>query len=66
MYNYNVNGSNYQYLAPIKFVIKWEEPTYNYVTKYQYSYKRTYTKYSNSNYDSSLINDGYTLTGRTR
>ncbi len=66
IYNQNVYDSDYQYLAPIKFTISWDEVTYNRVTKYQYSYKSTKTKYSTSNNDTSLLNDGYRLTGRTK
>lgn len=66
LHNNNVNGDTYQYLAPIKFTVSWDEPSYNKITKYQYAYKQTKTRYSTSNHDQNLLNDGYKLTGRTR
>ena len=58
---------NYQdYTAPIKFSVSWNESNYNSVVKYKYSYKKTYTRYSTSRNYTSLLNDGYVFTSRTK
>ncbi len=66
------NATNYfvpdqQYIIPIKFTVKWEEEQSEDVKQYKYEYlktsKSTDTKYSTSNNDTSLLNDGYKLVG---
>lgn len=62
------NGDWSKYLAPIKFTVQWNEKDYDDITEYKYSYKTTSKdyKYSNSNNDTSLLNNGYRLTGNVK
>ena len=69
--NVSARATNYmtgdqQYIIPIKFTVQWtEESEPERIKQYQYSYlkKSTDTKYSKSNSDTSLLNDGYKLVG---
>lgn len=67
------NNSTYagnwtQYLAPIKFTVEWNEIEEERVTKYKYSYRKVTKeyKYSSNNNDTSLLNQGFKLSGNTK
>lgn len=62
-YNYNT-----QYIAPIKFTVSWDTETTRRVTQYKYEYLSTTKdyKYSTNKNDTSLLNNGYRLTGNTK
>ncbi|MBQ7141025.1 MAG: InlB B-repeat-containing protein [Bacilli bacterium] len=67
--NNSINsGAWTQYLVPIKFTVEWYEVEEERITQYKYSY-RTVTKdykYSSNKNDSTLLNQGYKLTGNTK
>lgn len=60
-----IDGDWAQYLAPIKFTVQWYEGDTVKVKEYKYAYKSTHKdyKYSTNNNDTSLLNNGYKLTG---
>ena len=66
--NHVVNGDWTQYIAPIKFTVQWYEENTERIKEYKYSYKTTTKdyKYSTNKNDTSLLNNGYKLTGNTK
>lgn len=66
--NNNIRSGDWsQYIAPIKFTVQWYEGNTKNITEYKYSYKTTTQdyKYSTNKNDTSLLNAGYRLTGKT-